>query len=53
MQINIAEKEIDGKEYKYKVGNITFIVTPVYPEKQGETMFDIFLKLMKADVERI
>lgn len=40
-------------EHKYRVGNITFIVTPVYPQGRGETIFDILLKLMKADVERI
>ena len=33
----------------YRVGNITFVVTPVYPVGRGETMFSILLKLMKAD----
>ena len=34
---------------KYHMGKITFIVTPVYPSGQCETIFDILLKLMKAD----
>jgi len=40
------------QEYAYKVGNITFIVTPVYKPGQGETIAEILLKLMKADVLR-
>lgn len=39
--------------HRYRVGHITFIVTPVYPNGQGETIFDILLKLMKADTERL
>ena len=35
--------------YTYKVGKITFIVTPVYRSGQGETIYEILLKLMKAD----
>ena len=41
-----------SKEHIYKVGHITFIVTPVYQTGQGETIFDILLKLMKADAGR-
>ena len=37
--------------YTYQVDKITFIVTPVYNES-GETMQDILLKLMQADLER-
>lgn len=44
----------NGKEqYAYQVGKITFIVTPVYTDKKpGETIRDILLKLMRADIER-
>ncbi len=34
----------------YQVGKIQFIVTPVYKDK-GESMRDILLKLMLADLE--
>ena len=37
-------------KHTYKVENITFIVTPVYPSDRGEKISDILLKLMKADV---
>jgi len=37
----------------YRVGNITFIVTPVYQTAQGESVAAILLRLMKADVERV
>jgi len=37
--------------YKYRVGHITFIVTPVYAEVRSATIFDILLNLMKADLE--
>ena len=40
------------KQYTYQVGKINFIVTPVYKDKRsGETMKDILLKLMLADME--
>ncbi len=40
------------EEYIYQVGKITFIVTPVYKDKNsGETMAGILLKLMLADLE--
>lgn len=44
----------NGKEqYTYRIGKITFIVTPVYKDKKpGETIRDILLKLMRADIER-
>ena len=36
----------------YQVGKINFIVTPAYKDKEsGETMKDILLKLMLADLE--
>ena len=38
------------EEYIYQVGKIQFIVTPVYKDK-GESMRDILLKLMLADLE--
>lgn len=37
------------EQYTYQVGKINFIVTP--PIKSGETMKDILLKLMLADLE--
>ena len=40
------------QSHTYRVGNITFIVTPFYAPEQGETMLAILLKLMKADIER-
>jgi len=39
-----------NQDQTYQVDKITFIVTPVYTSERGETMFDILLKLMKADV---
>ncbi len=38
-----------NEEYTYHVGNIDFIVTPVYKES-GEPMRDILLKLMLAEL---
>ena len=40
------------EQYTYQVGKINFIVTPAYTDKEsGETMKDILLKLMLADLE--
>ena len=40
------------EQHTYQIGKITFIVTPVYKDKRsGETMADILLKLMLADLE--
>lgn len=37
----------------YRIGKITFNVTPVYKDKKpGETIRDILIKLMRADIER-
>ena len=41
--------EMTNQDHTYKVGHINFIVTPVYRAGLGETIFDILLKLMKAD----
>ncbi len=41
-----------AEQYSYQIGNITFVVTPVYQEP-GETIVAILLKLMKADIERV
>ncbi len=38
--------------HTYKVGRITFIVTPVYSPERGDTMYSILLKMMKSDVLR-
>ena len=40
------------QDYTYKIGHITFIVTPVYKSVHGETISEILLKMMKADVTR-
>lgn len=41
-----------SEQYTYQVGKINFIVTPAYKDKEsGETMKDILLKLMLADLE--
>ena len=40
------------EQYTYQVGKINFIVTPAYKDKEsGETMKDILLKLMLADLD--
>ena len=45
--------ESTAEQYTYQIGKIKFIVTPVYKDKEpGETVMDILLKLIKADVER-
>ena len=42
------------EQYTYQIGNISFIVSPVYPENpSGETVSDILLKLMCAEAEGI
>ena len=46
MEVHVPTKEV----YTYQVGKIQFIVTPVYKDK-GESMRDILLKLMLADLE--
>ena len=49
---NVGESFQDSvkEEYTYQVDKITFIVTPTYKEG-GETMRDILLKLMLAELE--
>ena len=45
------EKEyIAGGPQRYEIGNRVFIVEPRY-DKNGESMSDILLKLMVADIE--
>jgi len=45
--------QTDTKQYHtYKVGNINFIVTPVYPSGKNKTIIEILLELMKEDVEQ-
>jgi hypothetical protein len=47
-----AKGGVMPEQYTYQVGKIHFIVTPVYKDKRlGETMEDILLKLMLADLE--
>lgn len=41
---------IAGEPQRYEIGNHVFIVEPRY-NKKGESMSDILLKLMMADVE--
>jgi hypothetical protein len=33
----------------YQIGHINFTVMPVFKTEKGEMIFDILLKLMKAD----
>lgn len=41
------------EQYSYQVGKITFIVKPVYKDKEhGETVKDILIKLMKAEMDK-
>lgn len=44
--------ERKDEQHVYKIGNTSFIVTPVYKDP-GEALRDILLKLMFADVERV
>lgn len=41
---------IEGESQRYEIGKHVFIVTPRY-RKDGESMTDILLKLMMAEVE--
>ena len=43
--------KINPEERSYRVDKITFLVTPVYRETQGETIFTILLNLMKSEFE--
>ena len=45
--------EQEHKRIEYRVGNMVFIVTPVYKEAQGESVAAILLKLMQADAQRV
>ena len=36
----------------YRIGNINFIVTPVYSAKENETLFTLLLRLMEADWDK-
>ena len=48
----VVEKPKSAEEYVYQVDKIRFIVTPIYKET-GESMRDILLKLMLADLEPV
>jgi hypothetical protein len=39
-----------SESYAYRIGSITFIVTPVYKEN-GESMYDILLTLILSWLE--
>jgi len=43
----------ENQKITYQVGNITFIVTPVYKTERSESIVAILLRLMKADAERV
>ena len=45
------QEQVEMK-YVYRVGNINFIVTPIYQQTCNETIYTILLKLMKAEVEQ-
>ena len=40
------------EKFVYQVDKIKFVVTPVYKEK-GESLWDILLRLMLADLEPV
>lgn len=40
-------------QIQYRIGNITFIVTPVYKTEQGEALAAILFKLMKDDLQQV
>lgn len=42
--------QVREETYTYQVGKIRFTVTPVY-KAEGESMRDILLKLMLAEIE--
>jgi len=44
-------RDTTPRNHTYRIGNINFIVTPVYPSKRGETMSAILLKLMNTELE--
>lgn len=46
----MEKKYIAGEPQRYEIGNRVFIVEPRY-DKNGESMSDILLKLMVADVD--
>ena len=48
-EVDVIMQIVTSQDHTYKVGHINFIVTPIYRTGQGETVFDILLKLMKAD----
>ena len=49
--INMSNTTI--QPHTYRVGNTTFIVTPVYAMDKGEPLISILLKLMKSDLDKI
>ena len=38
--------------HEYRVGNRVFVVTPIYREDSGKTVYDALLNLMKKDSEK-
>ena len=48
--IKYGQKCIAGEPQRHEIGNRVFIVEPCY-DKNGESMSDILLKLMMADVD--
>jgi hypothetical protein len=47
----LMKNEIVNCAQTYKVGHVTFIVIPVYRTNQGETVSELLIKLMKAEVD--
>lgn len=45
--------EHEAEAITYQVGNITFLVTPVYNTSSGESISAILLKLIEADLRRV
>jgi len=42
---------IKGKPIQYKVGKMTFVVTPVHREEPDQTIHDALYRLMKKETE--
>gem|GEM_PF-6125582 len=49
--IPFDSRDTTPHSHTYRIGNINFIVTPVYPSGRGETMLAILLKLMNTEID--
>ena len=49
----MQQNENQPQDQTYRIGNTTFVVTPVYKTVQGESIVSILLRMMKTDAERV